>query len=257
MAVFRPSFRPSVRPAPLPAPSPFDGILLVDKPAGITSHDVVYKVRKQFGIEKVGHGGTLDPGATGLLLILLGKGTKASGRVMGSDKTYTGILRLGASTDSQDQDGDIVKRGDPSGVTPAMLEAALGAFSGDIYQTPPMVSAVKKDGVRLYDLARKGKEVEREPRFVHIYEYVATGPLEACEDGLVNVPIRVRCSKGTYIRTLCHDAGEALGCYGHLSNLRRIQSGSYNVADALPLAEILALSKDELAKRIIPLLQIA
>lgn len=245
-----------MRPAPAPPPSPFDGVLLVDKPAGITSHDVVYKVRKQFGIEKVGHGGTLDPGATGLLIILLGKGTKASARMMGSDKMYSGVLRLGAATDSQDSDGEITERGDPSEVTEAMLKAAFGALTGDLYQLPPMVSAIKKDGVRLYDLARKGKEVEREPRFVHVYEYEATGPMQTAPDGLVDVPIRVRCTKGTYIRTLCNDAGEALGCHGHLTGLRRLQSGSFDVADALPLAEILSLSREELTKRVIPLLQI-
>ena len=244
------SFRAPVPPAPVF--SPFDGLLLVDKPAGVTSHDVVYKVRKRFGIEKVGHGGTLDPGATGLLVILLGKGTKVSDRVMGGDKTYTGILRLGASTDSQDSDGDVTARGDVSGVTPEAVAAAMAALTGDIYQTPPMVSAIKKDGVRLYDLARKGKEVEREQRFVHIYEYSATGPMEAREDGLADIPIRVRCTKGTYIRTLCHDVGEALGCHGHLTNLRRLRSGKFDVADALPLDQILALSKEELAGRVIP-----
>ena len=243
-------------PAPQQTFSPYDGLLLVDKPAGVTSHDVVYKVRKAFGIDKVGHGGTLDPGATGLLVILLGKATKVSDRVMGGDKTYTGVLRLGAETDSQDSDGDIVARGDVSTVTSEALAAAMTSLTGDIYQTPPMVSAIKKDGVRLYDLARKGKVVEREQRFVHIYEYAAIGPMVPADDGLLDVPIRVRCTKGTYIRTLCHDVGEALGCHGHLSNLRRLKSGKFDVADALPLADVLALSKEDLVGRILPLRQI-
>ncbi len=243
-------FRP---PNPPPQFSAFDGLLLVDKPAGITSHDVVYRIRRGFGIEKVGHGGTLDPGATGLLVILLGKGTKLSDRVMGGDKTYEGVLRLGAQTDSQDSDGDVVARGDASAVTPEALAAAMAELTGDIYQTPPMVSAIKKDGVRLYEMARKGQVVERPQRFVHIYEFTATGPLTPAPDGLVDVPIRVRCTKGTYIRTLCHDVGEALGCHGHLSGLRRLRSGAFDVADALPLDSILALSKDELAKRVVPM----
>ena len=262
-------------PPPPPAFGPFDGVLLVDKPAGITSHDVVYKIRKGFGIDKVGHGGTLDPGATGLLVILLGKATKLSDRIMGGDKTYTGTLRLGASTDTQDSDGEVTARGDPSSVTPEALAAAMAELTGDIYQTPPMVSAVKKDGVPLYKIARKGGEVEREQRFVHIYEFTATGNLSPCDTtgateddppqtangepqpcNLRSVPIRVRCTKGVYIRTLCHDVGEALGCHGHLTGLRRLRSGRFDIADAAPLADLLALSRDELATRVIPMLKL-
>ena len=274
-----------VSPPPPPAFGPFDGVLLVDKPAGLTSHDVVYKVRKGFGIEKVGHGGTLDPGATGLLVILLGKATKLSDRIMGGDKTYTGILRLGASTDTQDSDGSVTATGDPSGVTAEALAAAMRELTGDIYQTPPMVSAVKMDGVRLYKIARKGGEVEREQRFVHIYEFTATGAAQHAEitpkephaesaesveasvssvpsvsdSGaipILDVPIRVRCTKGVYIRTLCHDVGEALGCHGHLTGLRRLRSGRFDIADATPLADLLALSRDELAKHVIPMLKL-
>ena len=269
-------------PPPPPAFGPFDGVLLVDKPAGLTSHDVVYKIRKGFGIEKVGHGGTLDPGATGLLVILLGKATKLSDRIMGGDKTYTGILRLGASTDTQDSDGSVTTTGDPSGVTPEALAAAMRELTGDIYQTPPMVSAVKMDGVRLYKIARKGGEVEREQRFVHIYEFTATADLGTCDVKQISetrkreiaendppaandepktfsvrdVPIRVRCTKGVYIRTLCHDVGEALGCHGHLTGLRRLRSGRFDIADAAPLADLLALSRDELARHVIPMLKL-
>ena len=284
-------FSPPPPPPPPPAFGPFDGVLLVDKPAGITSHDVVYKIRKGFAIDKVGHGGTLDPGATGLLIILLGKATKLSDRIMGGDKTYTGILRLGASTDTQDSDGSVTATGDPSGVTAEALAAAMRELTGDIYQTPPMVSAVKMDGVRLYKIARKGGEVEREQRFVHIYEFTATGAAqhaeikpkehraEAAESveasvssvpsvsnsgagagaaavELLDVPIRVRCTKGVYIRTLCHDVGEAVGCHGHLTGLRRLRSGRFDVADAAPLADLLALSRDELASRVIPMLKL-
>ena len=254
--------------------APVSGVLIVNKQRGMTSHDVVYKIRKGFAIDKVGHGGTLDPGATGLLVILLGKATKLSDRIMGGDKTYTGILRLGAGTDTQDSDGELAATGDPTGVTPEALAAAMAELTGDIYQTPPMVSAVKKDGVRLYKIARQGGEVEREQRFVHIYEFSATGPMRTVEcvlkaadgdaqptDGgpalsLREVPIRVRCTKGVYIRTLCHDVGEALGCHGHLSGLRRLRSGRFDVADATPLADLLALPRDELAARVVPMLKL-
>lgn len=247
-------------PAPPPAFGPFDGLLLVDKPAGPTSHDVVYKIRKGFGIDKVGHGGTLDPGATGLLVILLGKATKLSDRIMGGDKTYVGTLRLGAATDTQDDEGDITARGDPSAVTQDALDAALRSFTGDIYQTPPMVSAVKKEGVPLYKIARSGAEVERDQRFVHIYEFTATAPLPppsaAASDGFRCVPFRVRCTKGVYVRTLCHDVGEQLGCHGHLSGLRRLRSGRFDISDAIPLADLLAMTRDELAHRVVPMLRL-
>lgn len=251
-------------PPPPPAFGPFDGLLLVDKPAGPTSHDVVYKIRKTFAIDKVGHGGTLDPGATGLLLILLGKATKLSDRIMGGDKTYTGILRLGAATDTQDDEGDVTARGDPSGVTPEALDATLHSLTGDIYQTPPMVSAVKKNGIPLYKIARSGAEIERDTRFVHIYEFVATAPLSPASEAeadssfpaMRTVPIRVRCTKGVYIRTLCHDVGEALGCHGHLSGLRRLRSGRFDVADATPLDALLAMTRDELARHIVPMLRL-
>ncbi len=232
--------------SPLREMDPFDGVLLVDKPAGPTSHDVVARIRKHFGIRKVGHGGTLDPQATGLLVILLQRGTKLSERLMGTDKVYEGVIHLGIATDSQDADGNVVSESDASHVTREMLEAEIAKLRGDVYQVPPMVSAVKVEGVPLYKRARKGQTVEREPKLVHVYEFrVAT--FEAPRAAFV-----VKCSKGTYVRTLCADVGEALGCGAHLAALRRTVSGDLSVEDALPLDALLRLSRDELMDRVLP-----
>lgn len=224
----------------------FDGLLLVDKPAGPTSHDVVAMIRRTFRIEKVGHGGTLDPNATGLLVILLGKGTTLSNQVMGGDKAYSGVARFGLTTDSQDIDGSVTAERPADGVTAAAIEAQMAARTGDIQQVPPMVSAVKRAGVPLYKLARKGQEVEREPRLVHIYSFVLrswTPPFAAFD---------VRCSKGTYVRTLCHDIGQDLGCGACLHALRRTRSGRLDVADALPLDALLQMDRDALSQRVVP-----
>ena len=232
-------------------PDPFNGILLVDKPVGPTSHDVVHKIRKTFKIEKVGHGGTLDPNATGLLIILLGKGTKFSDAIMGSDKSYVGTMRLGRITSSQDCDGETLEERPFEHVTREQVAAEMAKLEGDIYQTPPMVSAVKIEGVPLYKLARKGQEVERKPRFAHVYRYALTDwspPLAA---------IAVDCTKGTYVRTLAHDVGQALGCGACLDALRRTKSGSFDVKDALAFDEILKLTPAQLAARVIPLAQLA
>ncbi len=215
--------------------------------AGWTSHDVVARIRGRFRIRKVGHGGTLDPSATGLLVILLGRGTKLSERVMGSDKTYEGIMELGTSTDSHDAEGKVIARGDASAVTLEDVKREAGRWVGDIMQTPPMVSAIKKNGVALYQLARKGETVEREPRLRHIYEFAILGYEPPC------VRFRVRCTKGTYVRTLCHDLGEALGCGAHLKELRRTRSGQLAVEDALPLREITDMELDELLEVVLPL----
>ena len=224
----------------------FDGLLLVDKPAGPTSHDVVAAIRRTFRIEKVGHGGTLDPAATGLLVLLLGKGTTLSNQVMGCDKSYVGAMRLGTVTNSQDMDGEVVSEASCDGIAAEAIAARMAAHVGDGYQTPPMVSAVKIGGVPLYKLARKGKTVEREPRLVHLYNFrllAWTPPLAAFE---------VACSKGTYVRTLCHDIGAELGCGGCLQSLRRTASGKLRVEDAHPLDELLALDREGLAARIVP-----
>ena len=226
-----------------------DGLLLVDKPAGLTSHDVVARIRRTFRIEKVGHGGTLDPNATGLLVILLGKGTSLSNEVMGGDKRYQGEMLLGTETDSQDIDGQVVATLPHDLVTAEQLRACMNEFVGDSYQTPPMVSAVKKDGVPLYKLARKGQTVEREPRLIHVYRFNLLDfkpPLASFD---------VACGKGTYVRTLCHDIGRKLGCGACLNALRRTASGPLDVADALPLDQILSLDGAALAARIIPCFQ--
>lgn len=229
----------------------FDGVLLVDKPVGPTSHDIVNRIRRTFRIEKVGHGGTLDPNATGLLIVLLGKGTKLSEQLMGGDKAYSGVMRLGRTTSSQDCDGETLEEKPWEHVTREQVEAQMAERVGDQFQTPPMVSAIKKDGVPLYKLARKGQEVERKPRFVHVYRFTLgewAPPL---------VTFDVLCTKGTYVRTLAHDIGQALGCGACLDALRRTQSGPFSVADALPFDDVLALTPDRLASRVIPFSTVA
>lgn len=231
-----------------PASDPFDGILLVDKPAAYTSHDVVAKVRRHFNLRKVGHGGTLDPSATGLLILLLGRATRYSGYFLSSDKTYEGVMRLGVVTDSYDADGAVTGGGDPAGVTREQVEAEMAKFRGDLFQTPPMISAVKVNGVALHKRARRGEEdVERKPRFIHIYEFRITG-FQSPESSFV-----LRCTKGTYVRSLCHDIGQALGCGAILSSLRRTRSGIYSIEQATPLDRIIAMDRNALLDAVIPL----
>lgn len=225
-----------------------DGILLVDKPAGVTSSDVVVSVRKMFKLKKVGHGGTLDPQATGLLALLVGKATRASQAVMGGDKVYEGVLRLGEITNTQDAEGERTGGSDPSGVTREALEAAIAAdFTGDIFQVPPMVSAIKVGGVPLYKMARKGEEVAREPRLVHVYS------IKIDEFGIPDTRFTVFCTKGTYVRTLCNDIGEKLGCGGHLAALRRVRSGRFDVKDAISMDALRSVSRAELPSKLLPL----
>ena len=219
-----------------------DGLLLIDKPSGWTSHDVVNKVRGTFRIPKVGHGGTLDPLATGLLVLLLGKATKLSDSIMGGDKGYAGTLLLGRVTASQDTDGETLSEADYSHVVRENLEAELNALKGESYQLPPMVSAVKINGQRLYKAARKGIEVEREKRLIHVDEI----KLLSFDSPLAE--FEVQCGKGTYIRTIAHDVGQKLGCGACLSALRRIRSGSFSINQAYPLSQVLALSSEELEK---------
>lgn len=217
----------------------------MDKPSGPTSHDIVAKIRYQFRIPKVGHGGTLDPMATGLLVILLGKGTKISERVMGHDKTYEGVFRLGIETDSQDADGKIVAEHDPAGVTAEQVAEQLRTRLGDQMQMPPMVSAIKIKGVPLYKLARKGQTVERPPKLVHLYRF------DLLDFTPPDVRFVVECTKGTYVRTLAHDIGQALGVGAHLTQLRRTHIGRLDIANAAPFDELLALPA--LDGRVIPL----
>lgn len=234
-------------PEPPRAVSPWDGILLVDKPSGPTSHDIVDAVRRQFRFRKVGHGGTLDPQATGLLVILLGKGTKLSNRFAGADKVYEGSLRLGVATDSQDAQGKILREADCSQVTREQVEEQMRTFLGDTYQVPPMVSAMKVEGVPLYKLARRGKTVDREPKLIHVYEF------RLVEFRLPSASFVLRCSKGTYVRTLCADIGDRLGCGAHLERLRRTVCGDFDVKDAVSLEALMAMDSAALADRIIPL----
>ncbi len=229
---------------------PFDGLLLIDKPVGPTSHDIVDEVRRHLQIRKVGHGGTLDPNATGLLIILIGRGTRLSNFVMGSDKTYEGIMKLGIATDSQDVDGVVTATKDFSAVTREQLETEMKKFVGDFMQTPPMVSAVKIKGVPLYKLARKGQTVEREARLVHVYEF------RLLDFTPPDVHFVLKCTKGTYVRTICADIGEALGCGAHLASLRRTRSGEFDIKDAITLNDFLATKPDDLIPRVLPMTSI-
>ena len=226
-------------------PDPFDGILLVDKPAGWTSHDVVAKVRGHFRLNKVGHGGTLDPMATGLLVLLIGRATKCSSSIMDGDKTYSGTIQLGRTTTTQDIEGEILNESDPSAVTEEEIKKALLAFTGEIQQQPPMVSAIKKDGIALYKLARKGIEIERGTRTIYIKRFDITNFKNPFTD------VVIECSKGTYIRTLAHDLGEALGCGGCLSALRRDASGPLHIDQAHTLDDILSETRETLIDRML------
>lgn len=228
-----------------------DGAVLVDKPAGPTSHDVVAAIRRTFQIKKVGHCGTLDPGATGLLVILLGRGTKLSERLMSDDKVYEGIIKFGETTNSFDADGELTGSMPVPPITLDELNEAAASFIGDQMQLPPMVSAIKKDGVPLYKLARQGIEVERKERLIHIYNFRFT----AYEEPLGT--FRVACTKGTYVRSLAHDLGRKLGCGAHLAKLRRTTAGKYDVADALPLDQLLRLPMSGLKERVLPFLTLA
>jgi tRNA pseudouridine55 synthase len=231
--------------------SALDGAILIDKPSGPTSHDVVDVIRRKFGIKKVGHCGTLDPNATGLLIIVVGRGTKLSEKLMSDDKVYEGTMKFGESTDSYDSDGELIASLPVPPMTLDQLNEAAAAFIGDQMQIPPMVSAIKKNGVPLYKLARKGIEVEREPRLVHIYNFRFTDYQEPLGR------FKLACTKGTYVRSIAHDLGQKLGCGAHLATLRRSVSGKFDVADAKPLDEILKLSSSELEKRVIPFLALA
>ena len=228
-----------------------DGVLLVDKAEEMTSHDVVALVRRQLGIKKVGHCGTLDPIATGLLLLTIGRGTKVQDLLMSEDKEYVGTLTLGATTSTQDRQGTIVETKPVPELSEEQIRAAFDKLRGDFYQMPPMVSAKKHGGVPLYKLARQGKVVEREPRFVHVYRYTID------KIALPEIDFSVLCSKGFYVRTYAHDIGEALGCGAHLKSLRRTKSGRFEVANAIRVDQIKELPREEVAQRILSLPQVS
>ena len=228
-----------------------DGALLIDKPAGMTSHDVVDEIRRHFGIKKVGHCGTLDPNATGLLIIVLGRGTKLSERLMSDDKVYEGTIKLGESTDSFDSDGELMASLPVPPITLDELDNLAAEFVGDQMQTPPMVSAIKKAGVPLYKLARKGVEVQREPRLIHIYNF----KFSSYEEPLAR--FRLACTKGTYVRSIAHELGQKVGCGAHLVQLSRTKSGKFDVSQAVPLQKVLSLSASDLEREVIPFLTLA
>ena len=214
-----------------------NGILVIDKPAGWTSQDVAAKLRGVFHERRVGHGGTLDPMATGVLPIFIGRATRAAEFAESAEKEYIAGLRLGLVTNTQDTTGEALEE-HPVSVTREEVQAALQRFLGPIEQIPPMYSAIKINGQKLYELARKGKEVARKPRSITIHE------LELLEGGGAEYLLRVRCSKGTYVRTLCHDLGAALGCGGCMSSLRRTRAGSFTLEQALTMQQVLEFAAE-------------
>lgn len=228
-----------------------DGVLLVDKPGDHTSHDVVARLRRKLNMKRIGHAGTLDPMATGLMILLIGKATKISQYLISLDKEYEGTIELGKVTDSQDADGEVLSTLPVPPLTEAELRTAMAGFLGDQYQTPPMYSAIKIDGVPLYKSARKGVEVEREPRFIRLSSF------ELTRFGLPQFDFRMRCTKGTYVRTIAHDLGQKIGCGAHLAALRRTATDKFKLVDALTLDQIEALSLPEIEKRLIPVHQAA
>ena len=215
-----------------------NGILVIDKSAGWTSQDVAAKLRGVFHERRVGHGGTLDPMATGVRPIFIGRATRAAEFLESAEKEYVAGLRLGVVTDTQDTSGNILET-HPVAVTREEVQAALRQFLGPIEQIPPMYSAIKINGQKLYELARRGQEVERKPRSITIHE------LELLEGADADYLLRVRCSKGTYVRTLCHDLGRALGCGGCMSSLRRTRAGSFTLSQAVTMQQVLNFAAEQ------------
>ena len=211
-----------------------NGVLIIDKPAGWTSMDVCAKLRGAFHEKRVGHGGTLDPMATGVLPVFLGRATRAVEYATDSDKEYIAGIKLGVVTNTQDTTGEILEE-NPVSVSRSDLEAVLSRFTGELEQIPPMFSAIKKDGKKLYELARKGIEVERKTRQIVIKELEITNCIDSS-----TYELRVLCSKGTYVRTLCHDIGTALGCGAAMCSLRRTMAAGYTLADSVTLEQVLS-----------------
>lgn len=227
-----------------------EGVLLLDKPSGMTSHDVVDRVRRKLRMKRIGHAGTLDPMATGLLIILVGKSTKLSQYLMGLDKVYEGTICFGTATTTHDAEGEVTETKPVPELDEAGVKAAMDKFLGDQYQTPPMFSAKKVGGVPLYKLARKGKEVEREARFIRISKFTLDR-WEAPE-----LDFTVACSKGTYVRTLAHDLGQAMDSCAHLQSLRRVEIERFQIEDSIELAEFEELPTDEIDTWLIPSYQV-
>lgn len=223
----------------------YDGILLVDKPTDHTSHDVVARMRRKFGMKRIGHAGTLDPMATGLLIVLIGKATSASQYLMSMDKEYTGTLKLGEITNSQDAEGDIMETRPVPPLTADQVRAMMVGMLGDQYQMPPMFSAIKIGGVPLYKKARQGEEVEREPRFIRVMRF------ELTRFASPEIDFLVQCTKGTYVRTLGHDLGQKLGPGGHLTALRRTAIDKLRLDRAYTVDQIEATPHAELGKLLV------
>ncbi len=224
------------------------GLLLLDKPAGCTSHDVVQEVRRVIGEKKVGHCGTLDPDATGLLLLTVGRGTRLTRFLIRAPKVYEGAIRFGQATDTYDASGTVTVEATTDGLSTESISAAMKLFEGEIDQQPPPYCAKKVGGVRFYELARRGQEVPLKTKRVHIYDFSATGELEG---DLLR--FRLRCASGTYARSLAHELGQRLGTAAHLVELRRHQIGSFKVEDALTVAALaVALAEDRLTPAFIP-----
>lgn len=217
-----------------------NGILIIDKPKGITSHDVVNIARRVFNTKKVGHAGTLDPIATGVLVILIGDATKKSDELLNNDKSYTATLRLGLATDTGDSSGNATRTGSVENLESAAVKDAIMSFVGEIEQTPPMYSAIKFKGKSLYKWARKGVEIPRKARKISIKA------IHIKKISLPDVVFDVTCSKGTYIRQLCADIGDKLGCGGHMAELQRTRSGIYDISQAIDVDKLKTLSADEL-----------
>ncbi len=226
--------------------SDFEGVLLIDKPDGMTSHDVVDRVRHKLKMKRIGHAGTLDPNATGLMIILVGKATKLSQYLMGLDKTYEGVISLGIATTTQDAEGEVVEEKPVPDLSEEQIRTAMDEFLGDQYQTPPMFSAKKQDGVPLYKLARKGKTVEREPRFIH----VASFKLDKWNSP--DIEFTLSCSKGTYVRTIAHDLGQNLGCGAYLKELRRTDIERFKIEDSIELESFEELPYEDIKAWLIP-----
>ncbi len=227
------------------------GVLLVDKDPGMTSHDVVAIARRSMRIKKIGHCGTLDPMATGLLMLVVGRATKIQDLLMSEDKEYVGTVTLGATTGTQDAEGEVLEEREVPALSDEEVRAAFDKFTGDFEQIPPMVSAIKKDGVPLYKLARKGKEVKRDPRPVYVTSY------KLSRIALPEIDFTVNCSKGFYVRTYAHDIGQVLGCGGHLSALRRTRSGKFNLERSVKIETLKTADSQALIDSMVSLAEIS
>ena len=227
------------------------GVLLIDKAEDMTSHDVVAIARRALNTKKIGHCGTLDPMATGLLMLVIGRATKIQDLLMSEDKQYVGTLTLGFTTSTQDRQGETLETKPVGDLSKEQIQAAFDGFMGDFEQIPPMVSAIKKDGVPLYKLARKGIEIVREPRKVHITGY------EITRIELPEIDFIVNCSKGFYVRTYAHDIGDKLCCGAHLSALRRTRSGKFTLDRAVTIADLKTAPREDLYKSLISLAEIS